>query len=130
MNHNINKQNHKNKQNYKQVILVRTDLKMGKGKLAAQVAHASVEAVLKAQRYKPELLRKWRSSGMKKAVLKVKNEDELLKYYNLARKKHLITALISDAGRTQLKPGTTTCLAIGPDSEEKINEVTGEVRLL
>ena len=115
---------------YKQVILVRTDLKMGKGKLAAQVAHASVEAVLKTQRYKPELLKKWRSSGMKKAVLKVKDKDELLKYQLLAKKKHLITALISDAGRTQIKAGTTTCLAIGPDSEEKIDEVTGEVRLL
>ncbi len=118
------------KSELKQVILVRTDLKMGKGKIAAQVAHASVEAVLKTLRTKPLSLMKWRRQGMKKSVLKVKDEKELLKYKALAKKKKLVNALITDAGRTQIKSGTITCLAIGPDKEETIDEITGNLKLL
>jgi len=111
----------------KQVILVRTDLKLPKGKLAAQVAHASLEA---AQKSAPEKLRRWKAGGSKKVVLKVKDLAELLEHNESARKQGLVTALITDAGKTVLAPGTITCLGIGPDSEEKIDKVTGKLKML
>ncbi|MBI4919101.1 peptidyl-tRNA hydrolase [archaeon] len=111
----------------KQVILVVQELNLSKGKLAAQVAHASVEAVLISD---SELVEDWRSQGMKKSVLKVKDKQELFNYKDKAKREGLVTAVISDAGRTELKPGTVTCMAIGPDEELKIDKVTGELKLL
>ncbi len=111
----------------KQVILVRSDLKLPKGKMAAQVAHASTETVLKSHK---DDLSKWRSEGMKKVVLKVEDEKELLKYKNHAEDAGLMTALITDAGRTVVMPGTMTCLGIGPDKEEKIDKVTGSLKMV
>lgn len=113
--------------NYKQVILVRRDLKLPKGKLAAQCAHASVEAVLKSD---SEVVKKWRKEGMAKIVIKVKDEKELLTYFQQAKEKDLVTALITDAGRTVVAPGTKTCAGIGPDDEEKIDKITGKLPLL
>ncbi len=115
---------------FKQVIIVRSDLDIGKGKLAAQVAHASVEAVLKCLKEKKEILDKWLSEGAKKIVLKVNNLDELLKIYEVAKREGIITALIKDAGLTQLPPGTITCIALGPDCKEKIDKITKDLKLL
>ena len=112
---------------YKQVILVRHDLKLPSGKLAVQAAHASVEAVLKTDK---KTLTAWRKEGMPKIVLKVKDEKELLKYLQLAKDAGLITALITDAGKTVVAPGTITCAAFGPDKEEQIDAVTGKLPLL
>ena len=112
---------------YKQVILVRQDLKLPKGKLAAQAAHASVDAVLKSD---SELVKAWRAEGMAKIVLKVKDEKELIKYFQLAKDEGLTASLITDPGRTVIAPGTKTCVGIGPDEEEKIDAVTGELSLL
>jgi len=113
--------------NYKQVILVRQDLKLPKGKLAAQASHASVEAVLKSD---PEIVQKWRSEGMAKIVLKVKDENELVKYFQTAKDKGLTVSLITDAGRTVIAPGTKTCVGIGPDGQERIDNVTAGLSLL
>ena len=99
---------------YKQVILVREDLHLPKGKMAAQAAHASVEAVLQSEK---DDVRTWRGQGMKKVVLKVTDERELLKFNQMAKDAALITAVITDAGHTVVAPGTRTCLAIGPDKE-------------
>lgn len=112
---------------YKQVILVRDDLKLDKGKMAAQVAHASVEAAFRSDK---EIVKKWRMLGMKKVVLKVKNKEELFKYKEIAKDNGIKTALITDAGRTSIKPGTKTCLAIGPDEEEKIDNITGNLKMM
>jgi PTH2 family peptidyl-tRNA hydrolase len=112
---------------YKQVILVRADLKLAKGKMAAQVSHASVEALLKSHNDDSTA---WRGQGMKKVVLKVKDLKELLAYKRKAEDAGLVTALITDAGHTQVAPGTTTCLGIGPDREERIDKVTGELQLI
>ena len=111
----------------KQVILVRQDLKMPKGKLSVQVAHASVEAVSKSDIRKIEA---WKNEGMKKVVLKIKDEKELLKYQQLAKREKLVAAVISDAGKTFLKPGTRTCVGIGPDEDEKIDKVTGKLKMV
>ncbi len=112
---------------YKQVILVRADLKLPKGKLAVQVAHASLEAALKSSR---DIVDEWCSNGAKKVVLKVAELNELKSYEALARKEKLITALITDAGLTTVAAGTVTCLGIGPDKEERIDNVTGQLKIL
>ena len=112
---------------YKQVIVVRTDLHLGKGKLAAQIAHASVDSFLRA----PEKDQKmWLSENQKKVVLKVKDEMELLHIYEEAKRKGLPSTLIRDAGLTQIPPGTKTAVGIGPAEEEKIDRITGELHLL
>lgn len=112
---------------FKQAILVRTDLKLGKGKIAAQCAHASVQATLKSKKDK---LKDWHSTGMKKVILKVDDLKELNKYERLAKKEKLLTTKIKDAGKTQTKPGTITCMAIGPDTTKKIDKVTKELKLI
>lgn len=112
---------------HKQVILVRQDLKLKAGKLAAQAAHASLEAALSSDR---KTLGEWLSEGGKKVVLKAADEKELLKHKQLADREKLKNALIRDAGRTALKPGTITCLGIGPDKEGKIDKVTGKLKML
>lgn len=112
---------------YKQVIVIRADLKLPKGKLAAQCAHASVDGVLKADK---EVVRKWRSTGMMKIVLKVDSEKELFTYAQQAKDKGLPVGIITDAGKTVVAPGTTTCFGVGPATEEEINEVTGNLKLV
>ncbi len=115
---------------YKQVIVVRTDLKMSKGKLAAQAAHAAVSALLEALKYKREWVEKWIEQGQKKVVLRVESEKELIDIYEKARRKNLPVSLIIDAGRTELEPGTKTCVGIGPAPSRRIDEITGELKLL
>jgi len=112
---------------YKQVILVRQDLKLAKGKMSAQVSHASVGAVLKTHK---DDLKKWLNQGMKKVILKVADKAELYKYKQKAEDEGLVVSLITDAGHTHLEPGTATCLGIGPDKEDKIDKVTGELSLV
>ncbi|RLE44938.1 peptidyl-tRNA hydrolase [Candidatus Woesearchaeota archaeon] len=111
---------------YKQVIIVRKDLKLAKGKLAAQVSHASVSATLLSHK---DDITKWKKQGMKKSVLKVSNLKSLMYYKRKAEDAGLVVSLITDAGRTHLKPGTITCLGIGPDVEEKIDKITGKLKL-
>jgi len=111
----------------KQAILVRQDLNLPKGKLSAMVSHASVESVLKS---KKETVEKWRNEGMPKIVLKVKDLEELKHFQKLANNNKIITALITDAGRTFFKEPTITCLAIGPDESSKIDQIIKDLKLL
>lgn len=112
---------------YKQVIIVRNDLKMSRGKTAAQVSHAAVDSAHNAER---KIISLWRKEGQKKVVLKAKSENELLALKEKCQKLGLQCSLITDAGHTELEPGTITALGIGPDEEEKINKVTGSLPLL
>ena len=115
---------------YKVVVLVRTDLDMGKGKMAAQVGHASVELALRAQKMDRKAFDAWMSAGQKKVVLKVANKDEMIRYMNEARSSGLYTCRITDAGRTQIEPGSQTCVGIGPAPESEIDKVTGGLKML
>ncbi len=112
---------------YKQVILVRQDLKLQKGKMSAQVAHASVEAVMRSDKDK---VKEWRKEGMKKVVLKVADLKELHKFNQMAKDAGLTTATITDAGHTAVAPGTMTSCAIGPDKEDDIDAVTGDLQMI
>jgi PTH2 family peptidyl-tRNA hydrolase len=111
----------------KQVILVRQDLKMPKGKMAVQVAHASVEAASNSGR---DAVEEWKQEGMAKVALKVADEKELLEFFDKAKYAKLPVGLIRDAGRTVLEPGTITCLGIGPADENEIDKLTGKLKLV
>lgn len=111
----------------KQAILVRRDLKLGKGKIAAQVAHASLGAYKRTEK---KLREKWEREGSKKVVLKVENEAELIKKQEIAIEKKLPNFLVIDAGLTQIPRATITCLGIGPAEDEKIDEIVKDLKLL
>ncbi len=110
----------------KQAIVVRADLDMGVGKLAAQVAHASLSAYERADE---AARRDWKAESQKKVVLKASDERTLHSLKEVAEARGLPTALIRDAGHTQLDPGTVTTLGIGPAADDRIDEVTGELSL-
>jgi PTH2 family peptidyl-tRNA hydrolase len=114
----------------KQVIVVRTDLEMSKGKLAVQVAHASVIAAFEAYNNYYEWFKEWWESGQKKIVLRVPSEKELLELYEKAQRRRLPISLVVDAGLTELPAGTITALAIGPAPDDKIDEITGHLKTL
>jgi peptidyl-tRNA hydrolase (EC 3.1.1.29) len=114
----------------KQVIVVRTDIKMGKGKIAAQVAHASVTAFVETLKLNKKLAEEWLNSGQKKVVLKAESLEELLNLHKKAIEKGLVAVIIEDKGLTQLPEGTITCLGIGPAESNKIDEITLKLKLL
>ena len=109
------------------VIVVRADLGMGRGKAAAQVAHAAVAATLTAAG--SPRLGAWVADGQPKVVLRVDSEDELDAVVARARAHRLPVETIADAGRTQLRPDTITCAAIGPADDDAFDAVTGDLRL-
>jgi PTH2 family peptidyl-tRNA hydrolase len=113
----------------KLVLVVRTDLGMGRGKIAAQVAHAAVGAAL-ANRSRRGDFAAWLGDGQPKVVLKVGSEDELRDVIGKAAAAGLPVEVVQDAGRTQLAPGTLTCCAVGPAAADRINAVTGALSLL
>lgn len=115
---------------YKQVILVRTDIFMSKGKLAVQVAHAAVTAAFEAYRKKREWFERWWETGQKKVTLKGGSEKDLLEFAQKALQYGLPVAIIRDAGRTELAPGTLTAVGIGPAPSDKIDKITGRLKLL
>ncbi|RMF90981.1 MAG: peptidyl-tRNA hydrolase [Methanobacteriota archaeon] len=116
--------------NYKQIIVVRTDLKMSPGKMAAQVAHASLSAAEEAAARWQDWYRAWKAEGQKKVVVKAASEDEIIELYNRARAGDVPCYIVNDAGLTELPPGTTTTLGIGPGPNEVIDRFTGHLKLL
>lgn len=103
---------------------------MSKGKLAAQVAHASVEAAERARREKRDWWKAWREEGQCKVVVKVRSERELTILKEEATRLGLPTALIVDRGLTELPPNTVTCLGIGPGLAEIVDKATGKLPLM
>jgi PTH2 family peptidyl-tRNA hydrolase len=110
----------------KQAIVARTDLGMGRGKLAAQVAHASLSAYEDTDR---RTRKKWKGEGQKKIVLKADGEETLFRLADEAERRGLPNAIVRDAGHTELEPGTVTCLAVGPGDDDDIDRVTGDLSL-
>lgn len=110
----------------KQAIVARADLGMGRGKLAAQVAHAALQAYEDAD---ARSQREWKGSGQKKVVLKGESERQLFELADVAEREGLPHAVVRDAGHTQLEPGTVTALAVGPGPENLVDKVTGDLSL-
>jgi PTH2 family peptidyl-tRNA hydrolase len=115
---------------YKQVIVVRTDIKMSKGKMAAQAGHAAVSASEYARKNRPEWWTPWIREGQCKIAVKVKSEQELLELERKSRNVGFPATLIIDRGLTELPPETITCLGIGPAPSDKVDTITGKLSLL
>jgi len=111
---------------YKQVIIVRKDLKMGKGKLLAHVLHAAIGSLRESDE---GIVGKWESEGAKKVVLKIQDLKLMRELYRKAKDAKLPCFLVKDAGKTQLKAGEITTLGIGPAEEKKIDRITGKLKL-
>ncbi|MCK4474919.1 peptidyl-tRNA hydrolase Pth2 [Candidatus Bathyarchaeota archaeon] len=115
---------------YKQVIIFRSDLKMSRGKIAAQAGHAAVSAAEEARKHSKDWWKAWLQEGQCKIAVKVKSEKELLELEIQAKELALPCALIIDRGLTEVPPGTITCVGIGPASAEKVEKITGMLPLL
>lgn len=111
----------------KLVLVVRKDLSMGVGKVAAQCSHASIMAYKKSSRL---MLLKWALSGQKKVVLGCPNEESFNSIREEAQKLGVKTNIVHDAGYTQVEPDTKTVIAVGPAKEEMIDKITGHLSLL
>ena len=118
------------KEPVKQVVVVRRDLGMGLGKTAAQVAHAAVLGLEHARAVCPEWAADWWAAGQPKVVVQVPGAEEFADVCAAADAAGLPLAVVHDSGRTQVEPGTATCAAIGPAPTERIDAVTGGLRLL
>ncbi len=118
------------KSEIKQVIILRSDLEMSKGKMVAQGAHASLMSYFEAEKKDSSIAKAWIESGEKKIVLKVSSEEALEKLYAAFQYKGVPCALVSDAGLTELPPGTKTALGIGPWKSEEIDAFTKSLKLL
>jgi len=111
----------------KQVIVVRKDIGMSLGKSITQGCHASIGSY---ENTSQAIIKAWRGEGQKKVALEVNSKKELKELYEKAKELDISCFLVKDAGMTELEPGTITALGIGPDKDEKINKVTGSVKLL
>lgn len=110
------------------VIVVRKDLGMGAGKIAAQAAHAAVE-MYHSYCSRPGVCNRWYSTGAKKVVLRVDSEMQLDRVAADARKRGLPVAVVTDAGHTQVASGSKTAVSI-LGATHKVDAVTGALRLL
>lgn len=111
----------------KQVIIINESLKLLRGKLAAQVAHASLATFLTAS---PSHQQEWLKDGMPKIVLSASSEQEIVELYQKALAADLPTQLVKDAGKTVVAAGTITCAGIGPAPESAIDKITGHLKLV
>lgn len=111
-------------------MVVRRDLGMGTGKIAAQVAHAAVMAAERTKEKKPEWFYAWFEGGQAKVVVKVQSLDELMGVRKHAESLKLPVVQVNDSGLTQIPPGTTTCIGIGPAPSDLIDKVTNSLKLL
>ena len=128
--------------NTKQVIVLRKDLKMRKGKMVAQGAHASMKAIIDRGGIKhpesdvliiemiPEM-KDWLVGIFTKVCVSVDSEEELLNIYEQAKEAGLICSLIQDAGLTEFGGVPTyTAVAVGPAEREDVDKITGHLKLL
>lgn len=115
---------------YKLVVVTRQDLKLSAGKLAVQVAHAAVECALSTKKHKPLWFSRWYREGAKKVVVKVPSLQEFFVLKPQAEALGVTAVIISDAGLTEVPPGTETVLGLGPAPDNIIDQVTGGLPLL
>ena len=109
-------------------ILVRSDVKMSKGKVLAQVGHAVVDATVKAYA-RTTLFYKWQQDGEKIVILKVPNEKTLDTIMEIAGRKKVHNGIVIDAGLTEISSGTKTVGYVGPDYDTKIDKLVGQLKL-
>ena len=111
-------------------LITRSDLKLSKGKLAAQCAHAAVKCALRARSRKARLVERWSKSGARKIVLECENVSELLQLKEQAKESGMVAMLIEDAGHTEIPAGTITVLGIGPAPKSSIDDLVKHLKLV
>ena len=111
-------------------LITRSDLKLSKGKLAAQCAHAAVKCALRARSRKARLVERWSKSGARKIVLECENISELLQLKEQAKESGMVAMLIEDAGHTEIPAGTITVLGIGPAPKSSIDDLVKHLKLV
>src|SRR5580698_574587 len=111
----------------KQVIVVNEALRLPRGKLASQVAHAAIASFLRAS---TQSQRSWLSAGMRKVVLSGESAEQLADLSNRAREAGIPSELIRDAGLTVVEVGTVTCLGLGPATDLELDAITGILHLV
>ncbi|XP_050311824.1 peptidyl-tRNA hydrolase 2, mitochondrial-like isoform X2 [Anthonomus grandis grandis] len=111
------------------VLGVRNDLKMQKGKVAAQCGHGAMAAYANVLNTSPALLRDWLKNGGTKIALRVESEEQLLDLDKKAKELNVLSSIIRDAGQTQVAPGTRTVIAIGPAPKSVLEKITGHLKL-
>ncbi|KAI1825211.1 PTH2-domain-containing protein [Xylaria intraflava] len=122
----------------KLVLVVRTDLGMTKGKIAAQCSHATLACYKTLSRgatrqptsVEANILKRWERLGQAKIAVQVKSQDEMLTLMGKARSLGITAEVIQDAGRTQIDPGSLTVLGVGPAPKSLVDQVTGGLKLL
>lgn len=125
----------------KQVIVMRKDLNLRKGKMVAQGGHAALTALIgdidleRLNRFDPSVtlsasVFEWIKTGMKKVCLGIDSEDALLELVHRARRIDLPVYTVRDAGHTEIPAGTITCAAFGPCEDERVDPITGDLKLL
>jgi PTH2 family peptidyl-tRNA hydrolase len=112
---------------WKQCLIIRSDLRMSCGKMCAQAAHA---ALLSYEKADAATRKKWLAEGQKKVVLKAAGERDLYELKSIAEAVGIATALVLDAGMTEIPPGTVTALGLGPAKSEDMDRITGSLTLL
>jgi len=114
---------------YKLVIVFRKDLKLTRGKLAVQAGHASVTCSMKSKK-KGKYFNEWYREGQKKVAVGCDDLAHLKKLQRKARSLGLVAETVSDAGLTEVQPGTITCLGVGPGPANIVDKVTGDLSLM
>ncbi|KAG5896648.1 hypothetical protein JTB14_021294 [Gonioctena quinquepunctata] len=114
---------------FRLIIGVRNDLKMQKGKVAAQCGHAAVAAYAKALKQEPKALKHWMKYGGTKIAVRIDSEEEMMMLDKCAKETNVLSSVIRDAGQTQVAPGTRTVIAIGPAPKSILDKITGHLKL-
>ena len=112
------------------ILVTRKDLKLSRGKLAAQCGHAAVECALKAKRECPKILDKWLENGARKIVVEAPNLDSLKRLFGAAQGAGIVSYMVRDAGHTEIPAGTVTVVGLGPGARESIDSLTGQFGLV
>ncbi|MCL4308778.1 MAG: aminoacyl-tRNA hydrolase [Candidatus Thermoplasmatota archaeon] len=112
------------------VLVVRGELRLTPGKIAAQVAHGAVMLARRTERENPTRFADWWKNGQRKIVLEAGTLHEMETLERSARARRIPSAWVEDAGLTEVPPGTRTCLALGPAQDSEIDPVTGGLPLL
>ena len=115
---------------YKQALIIRLDLRIGRGKIAVQCSHAAVSAAEEARVRFPQWWKAWLDEGQRKIALKVTDLEAMLNLENAARRNRLPVYLVRDRGLTQVPPNTVTCVGIGPAPSNLVDSLTGDLSLL
>ena len=108
------------------MIIIRSDLGMSRGKLAAQACHASLGAYKRAKDLK---IKKWELEGERKVIVQVDSQEDLFLIYELVKAAGIPSYLVTDAGHTELPPSTVTSLGVGPDDDDTIDKITQDLKL-